>query len=225
MKILLIEDHIDIANVIFDFFELKGHELEHSYNGAQGLQLAINNYYDVLIIDISLPVMDGLTVCRQLREAGHDTPVLFLTAHDQNEDVLLGFRSGADDYLAKPFDLNILEARLQALYNRRMGKVALKNLMYGELMLNLTDRTVTRGDQTHTLNLAQFSILKLLMMRAPDITTRKEIIQEIWGEEDGGSDTIRNHVCILRRLIDRSFAVKYIETIPKVGYKLTDLKD
>ncbi|BAX54825.1 Transcriptional activator protein CzcR [Photobacterium damselae subsp. piscicida] len=111
MRILLVEDHHDIAGIIFDYFEIKGAVLDHAATGPRGLALAKEQHYDLIILDLMLPKIDGLTVCRELRDYGIDTPVLMLTAMDSREDILAGFQNGADDYLVKPFDLEILMVR------------------------------------------------------------------------------------------------------------------
>ena len=137
MKLLLIEDHQDIANIIFDFFEIKTYTLDYANNGIQGYELAKQHHYDLIILDVMLPRMDGYMVCQQLRKDGIDTPILMLTARDTREDTLEGFATGADDYLIKPFDLEILEARITALTRRRKGNTAAQILQFGDLFLDL----------------------------------------------------------------------------------------
>lgn len=220
MKLLLIEDHKDIAGVIFDYFELKGHVLDYASNGQQGLELGTSNHYDVIILDVMLPIMDGLQVCRLLREAGVDTPVLMLTARDHNKDVLKGFEKGADDYLVKPFDLKILEARLDALYRRKEGQVASKQLKFEELSLDVKSSVAVRQSQQFPLNQTQFIILRLLMGKAPNVVTRDELVHAIWQDEEPDGDILRSHIYQLRNLIDKPFEKKYIRTIPKKGYQL-----
>ncbi len=220
MKILLIEGHKDIAEIIFEFFEIHGHVLDYANNGLQGLDLASNNHYDAILLDVTLPSINGLSVCKQLREKGVDTPILVLTAREHRDDILTGFEHGADDYLVKPFDLKILDAKLNALYRRKTGSLATKELVFEELKLNLSNRTVTRLDHHYTLNQTQFTIIKTIMMRAPDVTTREELIKEVWQDEEPNGDVLRSHIYQLRAQIDKPFEHKYIKTIPKVGYQL-----
>lgn len=220
MKLLLIEDHIEISKVIFEYFEIKGYDLDYARNGEMGLELASNNQYDFIILDIMLPGIDGLTVCKQLRSQGIDTPILMLTARDEKEDILNGFDSGADDYLIKPFDLHILEARIKAIYQRNVGKLGCRILSFEALSLDIKTHTATRGECTFQLNNAQFILLKLLMLKAPDVVTRDEVIREIWGNDSPDEDLLRNHVYRLRALIDKPFKNTYIKTLPKVGYQL-----
>lgn len=220
MKILLVEDHQEIAGIVFDYFELKGFELDHAANGEFGLELALVNNYDLIILDVMLPRMDGLTVCRKLREQGIDTPVLMLTARDTGEDMLKGFSEGADDYLVKPFDLEILEARVMALHRRRQGNAAARRLQYGELVLDLKTRDVTRQAHCVALNPTLYAILKLLMTRAPDVVSKSELIDLIWQGNEPESDVLRSHIYQLRNIIDKPFGHAYIENVPKVGYRL-----
>ena len=220
MKLLLVEDHQDIAGIIFDFFEIKEYLLDYADNGQLGLELASNNHYDLIILDITLPVLDGLTVSRKLRSIGVDTPILMLTARDTKEDILNGFDSGADDYLVKPFDLHILEARINALCRRKKGNTALKELNFEELKLDLVRRTMTRNECHFKLNKTLFTIMKILMLRAPAVATREELIKEIWQDDEPDADLLRSHVYQLRSRIDKPFNHTYIRTVAKVGYQL-----
>lgn len=219
MRILLVEDHKDIAEVIFEFFELRHHELDYATNGFQGYELGKSTYYDVIILDIMLPGLSGLDVSKKLRAEGIDTPILMLTARDSNQDILNGFEEGADDYLIKPFDLNILAARVNALYRRRKGTPK-KVISYGDLSLDTSSYTLTRKDCEFQLNQTLFSIMKLLMLRAPSVVSRQEIEAEIWGDDPPDSDVLRSHVYQLRNKIDKPFKHNYLKTIPKVGYQL-----
>lgn len=220
MKILLVEDNQDIAGIIFDYFEIKGFVLDYAKDGVQGYQLASNNFYDLIILDVMMPRMDGLTVCRKLREQGNDSPILMLTARDSREDMLVGFEQGVDDYLIKPFDLDILAARIQALHRRRVGRQSVKELSFQDLKLDLATHTVTREMTKFVLNPTQFKILKLLMMRSPNIVSKDEIINTIWGEDEPEGDILRSHVYQLRNQVDKPFKHNYIKTIPKIGYQL-----
>lgn len=223
MKILLIEDSKDIAGIIYDFFELHGHQLDYAIDGKQGFDLASKHVYDVIILDVMLPKMSGTEVCAKLRNEGVDIPILMLTARDQNSDILEGFANGADDYLVKPFDLHILEARLTALYRRRQGGAAKNHLTFGELTLDLSGHIIQRRDCRFELNHTLFSILKLLMLRAPKVVTREELISEIWEDNEPDNDILRSHIYQLRSKIDKPFGHAYIRTIPKVGYQLVDI--
>ena len=220
MKILLVEDHQEIAGIIFDFFEIKGFQLDYARDGLQGFELASSNHYDVIILDVMLPHLDGLSVCQKLRKHGIDTPILMLTARDSNNDILDGFEHGADDYLVKPFDLNILAARLNALYKRKSGNAATKAITFSNLTLDLASRTLRRNECTFQLNQTLFTIMKTLMLRAPDIASRDEIINQVWQDDSPEDDVLRHHIYQLRSQIDKPFKHAYIHTIPKVGYQL-----
>ncbi|MGF1682850.1 response regulator transcription factor [Photobacterium minamisatsumaniensis] len=220
MKLLLVEDHQDIAGVIFDFFELKGYTLDYASNGQHGLELGSNNHYDLIILDIMLPKLDGYIVCKKLREQGVDTPILMLTARDTREDTLKGFDQGADDYLVKPFDLEILEARIKALTRRHCGVTAVDSLQFEELNLDLSQHIVERNGCSFSLNPTLFTILKLLMLRAPKVVTKEELISALWGEDEPEGNVLRSHIYQLRYQIDKPFKHGYIKTVPKVGYQL-----
>jgi DNA-binding response OmpR family regulator len=220
MKILLVEDHQEIAGIIFDFFEIKGFQLDYARDGLQGFELASNNHYDVIILDIMLPHLDGLSVCEKLRKQGIDTPILMLTARDSNSDIIDGFEHGADDYLVKPFDLNILAARLNALHKRKLGNAATKAITFSNLTLDLASRTLRRNECTFQLNQTLFIIMKTLMLRAPDIASRDEIINQVWQDDCPEDDVLRHHIYQLRSQIDKPFKHAYIHTVPKVGYQL-----
>ena len=136
-RVLLVEDNREVAGILFDYFECEGMELDYADNGELGLQLALEGTFDLILLDLMLPRMDGLTVCNKLREAGVNTPVLMLTALDNRDDMLNGFKHGADDYLTKPFDLEILEARIHALIKRYKGQVDSSVLQFGRLKICL----------------------------------------------------------------------------------------
>ena len=220
MKLLLVEDHQDIAGVIFDFFEIKGYTLDYANNGQHGYELGCANHYDLIILDVMLPKMDGFTVCRQLREQGIDTPILMLTARDTREDTLEGFQHGADDYLVKPFDLDILEARIKALTRRRQGETAVSTLAFGDLRLDLSSHNLMRENCCFALNPTLFTILKLLITRAPKVVSKQELIAALWGDDEPEGNVLRSHIYQLRNQIDKPFKHAYIKTIPKVGYQL-----
>lgn len=222
MNLLLVEDHKPIADIVFDYFEMKGHSVDWAADGRQGLYLAERGHYDVIILDLMLPHLDGLSLCRKLRGQGDDTPVLMLTARDRNEDVLAGYEHGTDGYLVKPFDLKVLYARVQALHRRHVGSVAASEIMFGHLKLDLGSRTVYRDGLEFKLNKTLFTILKILMMRAPGVTSREELIHEIWGNDEPDRDLLRGHIYQLRTQIDRPFDFSYIRTVPKVGYQLVE---
>lgn len=220
MNLLLIEDHKDIAAVIFEYFELKGHQLDYAKNGQQGYDLALNNHYDLIILDIMLPKMNGNEVCQKLRVQGISTPIIMLTARDTRSDMLVGFEKGADDYLIKPFDLEILEARISALCRRNQGLMAAKTLHFETLTLHINHRMVERNGCNISLNPTLFILLKALMLKAPEVVSKDEFNRLIWQDDEPDKDILRSHIYQLRSLIDKPFEHAYIKTVPKLGYQL-----
>lgn len=219
-KVLLIEDNSEVAGILFDYFECLGVELDHAENGEFGLQLAMQDCFDLILLDLMLPRMDGLTVCNRLRDAGNNTPILMLTALDSREDMLNGFQHGADDYMTKPFDLEILEARMTALINRYRGQVSNSTLTFGSLCIEQKTRQAYRQGKLLALNPTTYTILELLCHRAPDVVTRLEIAEKLWQETEPNSDVLRSHIYQLRNQLDKPFATKMLITVPKVGFRL-----
>ncbi|MGR5211595.1 response regulator transcription factor [Vibrio rotiferianus] len=219
-RVLLVEDNREIAGMLFDYFECAGMDLDYADNGELGLKLAMENTFDIILLDLMLPRMDGLTVCNRLRDAGINTPVLMLTALDSREDMLKGFKHGADDYLTKPFDLDILEARMAALIRRYRGTVASSKLEYGEVSIDQKTRKAYRKDKLLALNPTTYTILEMLVKSAPDIVTRNEIAFSLWQENEPNNDVLRSHIYQLRNQLDKPFETQLLKTIPKVGFRL-----
>lgn len=222
MQVLLIEDNKKIADIIFEYFEIKGITLDYAHNGQLGFDLACKQFYDIIILDVMLPKMDGFEVCQKLREEGVETPILMLTARDAREDVLAGFTQGADDYLVKPFDLDILEARMRAVIRRHKGESAVKNIAYGALTLDMEKHILIREGKTINLNPTQFTLLKLLLKRAPNVVNHQELTAALWDGEASDGASLRNHIYQLRNIVDKPFEHAYIKTIAKVGYQLLE---
>ena len=225
LRILIVEDNIDIAENIGDFLEIQGHVMDYAMDGIGGLHLALTEDYDAIILDIMLPGMDGLTFCRKLRKEGEkQTPILMLTARDTLSDKLEGFDAGADDYLVKPFELEEVSARLQALV-RRSDHAKKKILRVSDLEIDLGKMQVQRAGRPVELNRAGLKILTLLMQASPNVVSRKEIEQVLWSDMPPDSDALRSHIYTLRRAIDKPFKRHLIQTIHGVGYKLVDQND
>jgi DNA-binding response OmpR family regulator len=222
VRVLIVEDNHDIVDNITDFLEAKGFLLDFAMDGIGGLHLAITNEYDVIVLDIMLPGMDGITLCRKLRqEAQNQTPVLMLTARDTLEDKLVGFDSGADDYLVKPFALQELEARIRVLSGRRTR--SLRTLRVSDLVLDLGTLEVKRGTTAIELNNICTTILKMLMEASPDLVTRSRLEHALWGDTPPGSDALRSHMYTLRKKIDKPFETHLVETIHGKGFRLREL--
>lgn len=220
MNILLVEDNRDIAELIFDYFEADGVTLDYAATGKQGLNLALEHDYDCIILDIMLPGIDGLTICQILRETGKNTPIIMLTARDTKEDLLDGLNGGADDYLVKPFALEILEARVRALIRRADSKRFCKKLSYGPLCIETDTRKVYREKRSLKLNPTCYEILTILAKQYPEPASRAQIERRIWKDESPDDDVLRKHIYQLRNIVDKPFAIPIIKTIPKYGYAL-----
>ncbi len=221
VRILIIEDDREIAANLYDYLSGRGHAVDHAADGVTGLHMAVTHDYDVLLLDISLPGMNGLDLCRRLRsDARRDTPVLMLTARDTLNDKLAGFEQGADDYLVKPFALKEVEARLEALHRRHQGKVAPSLLQVDDLAFDTESMRVTRAGEAIRLPPKCLRLLEILM-RAPDkVFARHELEQSVWGEDLPNSDTLRAHLHQLRRALARDGRPELIENIPSLGYRL-----
>ena len=220
MRILIIEDHSDIAGNVGDFLSLQGHSVDYANNGELGLQLALEQRFDSIILDINLPKMDGFTVCRTLREKHQiETPVLMLTARDSLADKVLGFQAGAWDYLVKPFALEELNVRLQALQLRQQTNQP-QQLQLGELYLDTAAWHATRAGQPLDLHQACLQILEILMRAAPNVVSRQDIEYVLWGEITPESDPLRSHMHELRKIMDKPFAYPMLKTVRGIGYRL-----
>lgn len=223
MRVLVIEDNSDIATNIGDYLEDRGHLVDFAGDGVTGLHLAVVHDFDVIVLDLTLPGMDGLDVVRKLRHEAHkQTPVLMLTARDALEQKIVGFESGADDYMTKPFALQELAARLDVLSRRGKGPQS-RVLKVGGLTFNLDTLTVTREGQTIQLNPIGLKLLQALMEASPSVVTRQDLEQRVWGEELPDSDSLRVHIHGLRAAIDKPFAKPLVHTRHGIGYRMVDL--
>jgi DNA-binding response OmpR family regulator len=222
MRVLIIEDNPDIAANLGDYLEDHGHTVDFAGDGITGLHLAVVNDFDSIVLDLALPGMDGLDVCRKLRsEAGKDTPVLMLTARDRLEDKLAGFETGADDYLVKPFELQEVEARLKVLAGRGRRRNS-RELKVGDLKYNMDTLNVSRGNEDIYLNPIGLKLLHCLMEASPNVVSRAELEMEVWGEEMPDSDSLRVHIHSLRSAIDKPFGSNMIQTRHGIGYRLVE---
>ena len=219
--ILLIEDHRDIAELVFDYLEQRGFTVDYAVDGKSGLRLGLDHDYDAVVLDVMLPGLDGLDVCRRLRQQGRcAAPVLMLTARDTLADKLAGFDCGADDYLVKPFDLAELEARLRSLIRRRRGGAVTDLLQVGDLSFDTRTFKVARGGRELTLTPIGLKILKLLMQESPAVVDRRAIERAIWGDLPPDSDALRSHMYNLRKAVDKPFARPLLHTLHSAGFRL-----
>lgn len=217
LRILLIEDQHDIAANIWDYLERRGHEMDHCADGVSGLARALRGEVDVIVLDLGLPRLDGLALCRHLRDAGHGVPVLMLTARDTLEDKLRGYAEGADDYLVKPFAMRELEARILAL--RRIGQTAAV-LSFGPLRYDPQALLAQREGRQMALTRLQGAILACLLQEAPRVVPHARILASAWGGHGGDVAALQTQVYELRALIDKPFAQPLIQSVRGVGYRL-----
>lgn len=221
MHVLLIEDNEDLAANIMDYLGLKDCQVDHAMDGVRGLNLARRGRHDVIILDVMIPGIDGLEVCRALRHDDHlQTPILMLTARDTLSDKLAGFDAGTDDYLTKPFSLEELYVRLRALGRRPRTAPPADELRIHDLVMNLGTMEVHRQQQALQLNAACFKILRELLTASPNVVTREQLEEVLWGTWQPASDVLRTHVYELRRIVDKPFETTLIHTVRGVGYRL-----
>ena len=222
--VLIVEDNRNISEMVGEFLEGRGFEVDYASDGLDGYRLAAENSYDVIVLDLMLPRLDGLEVCKRLREeARKATPVLMLTARDTLDEKLTGLGAGADDYLTKPFAIQELEARLRALIRRERRQVGAEVLKVADLVLDPASLRATRAGNELQLSPIGLKLLTILMRESPRVVSRQEIEREIWGNGLPDSDTLRSHLYNLRKTIDRPFDNPLLHTMQTAGYKVADL--
>ncbi|MCU1717111.1 response regulator transcription factor [Pseudomonas sp. 5P_3.1_Bac2] len=223
MRILVIEDNRDILANVLDYLQLKGFTVDCAQDGLGGLHLASSGHYDLIVLDIMLPGIDGFQVCQRLREDGNnEVPILMLTARDALDDRLQGLRSGADDYLIKPFALSELVARIEAILRRSQGSRK-RQLKVADLVYDLDTLHVSRAGQSLKLNPLGLKILALLMQKSPAVVRREVLEEAIWGDDTPDSDSLRSHIHQLRQVLDKPFAKPLLHTLHGVGFRLAEL--
>ena len=219
--VLLVEDHRALAESVGAYLDAAGFEVDFAADGLVALRLAAANTYDAIVLDIGLPGVNGLDVCRRLRsEARSSIPIIMLTARDQLDDKLAGFDAGADDYLVKPFAMPELEARLTAIIRRREKDAFTDKYTIGDLVLDAAAVEVTRAGRRIKLSRKQFDILRVLMRESPNVVTREGLERALWGDDPPDSDALRSHLYNLRKLVDKGFDREMIETVPGVGFRI-----
>ncbi len=220
MHILLIDNNTELAGSLADFLEEYGYELDFAYSGASGVELVCQNHYDAIILDVSMPGIDGFKTCEIIRNTLHNpVSILFLTARDTLEDKITGYQAGADDYLVKPFAPIELHYRLQALLKRGQ-RDDIDPQQIGELLIDHYKRIVQRQGQIITLNSTQFNLLKLLARHAPKPVSRAQLERVIWQQNIPDSEALRTHIYRLRQAVDHPFSRPLIETVYGQGYRL-----
>lgn len=223
--ILIVEDHVKMADSISKGLEDSGYKSEVAYDGFIGKRLSETRSYDLIILDVNLPLMNGYELCADIRLRNPEVPVIMLTAMGSTEDKLMGFERGADDYIVKPFEFRELLARVKALLKRSASK---KNdekiLRVADLEVNLDSKSVRRGDVSIDLTAKEFSLLEYLIRNKGKVVSKADIADKIWNIKfDTGTNVIEVYVNFLRKKIDRNFPVKLIHTHIGMGYVLKDI--
>ncbi len=221
LNILLVEDHHDLASTVIEFLESMGASVDYAADGMTAMHVAKQADFDVIIMDIMLPGIDGFALCKKLREQDHDTtPILMMTARDELADKLNGFEVGADDYVVKPFDMPELVARIRSLHKRSNRLAASQLLSVDDLSLDFGTRTVLRRGETITVTPVGFEILSTLLQHAPNIVRREELENQLWGDDPPASDTLRSQIYKLRKAVDKPYTEKLLHTIAGTGYRI-----
>jgi DNA-binding response OmpR family regulator len=221
--ILVVEDERRLAQVIRRVLEEEGHTVDVACEGEEGLAMAMDGSHDIIVLDILLPGIDGIEVCRRLRTNRIDTPVLLLTALDAVEDRVRGLDAGADDYLPKPFAFQELLARLRALSRRRVQAREADRLETADLVLHLRRRRAERGGKIIELSPKEFALLEFLMRNEGRVVTRTQILDHVWGYDySPESNLVDVYVTYLRRKVDRGHDRRLIRTVRGVGYAVGD---
>lgn len=222
MKILIVEDDLRLARALAQILVESHHEVDIVGDGASGLEWAESGMYDVIILDVMLPKMDGFEVVAELRRENVSTPVLLLTARDAVSDKITGLDSGADDYMTKPFSPAELMAHLRML-TRRQGEVIFEKIDFADLTLNLDSLELSCGSKTIHLSVKEFSIAKILMTNPSQIASKELLIDKVWGMDSSAEDNnVEAYISFLRKKLKFLGSRARIETIRKVGYRLVD---
>lgn len=222
MRILVIEDNPDILANVLDYLQLKGHVVDCAQDGLGGLHLAVTQPYDLIVLDVMLPGIDGFQICQRLRkDARLDIPIIMLTARDTLEDRIQGLDIGADDYLVKPFALSELLARIQAVLRRAQGSRP-QELRVGDLVFDMDALHVQRGGQVLKLHPFGLKLLAVLMQKSPAVVRRDALEKELWGDDCPDSDSLRSHIHQLRQAVDKPFAKPLLHTVHGIGYRLAE---
>ncbi|MEZ5525605.1 MAG: response regulator transcription factor [Pseudomonadales bacterium] len=219
LNILLVEDDRDLASSIIDHLELEQIICDYATNGLEAAVLVKKNSYHAIILDINMQEMDGLTLCKRIRDLGNDTPILMLTARDTLANKLEGFSAGSDDYMVKPFDIEELLARLYVLSKRRSGQVSV--LESGPLSLNLSNLSGKLNDEPIKLTPTTFKLLETLMRASPNPVSQSDLIQSVWGDEIPDSNKLRVHIYNLRKVLSAGNAEHLLKTVPGYGFCIT----
>jgi len=218
VHILLVEDDLDLAATIIDYLDIEDICCDHAANGVLGLQLIEENSYDMAILDINMPQMNGLTLCKSIRELGSNMPILMLTARDSLPDKLAGFDVGTDDYMVKPFEMLELIARIRALAKRQSGQA--NHFTIADLTVDFTSKVAKRHQRELKLSPTGWKLLEVLLRKSPQVISRDQLSRAIWGDEIPDSNSLKVHVFKLRQQIDFEGETKLLKTISGQGFTL-----
>ncbi|MCO7227061.1 response regulator transcription factor [Pleionea sp. CnH1-48] len=222
MNILIIEDNQSIAEQLIDFLTNQSFTVDYAHNGKLGLNLIREHHYDVVILDLTLPDIDGIELCQMIhQQSSRRIPILMLTARDSLSDKIMGFNAGTDDYLTKPFEFEEVAVRCLAL-SRRHQLHSDTQVQVGDLIIDSQKRTVTRASVNINLSATDYDILIKLAQAYPRALSRNELISSIWGDDCPDSDVLRSHIYTLRKAIDKPFSYAMIKTIHGVGFRLVE---
>ncbi|EGU34949.1 two component transcriptional regulator [Vibrio sp. N418] len=220
MKILIVDDSHNVAETIADYLELEGMIIDCAYHGEAALKLVAEQHYDVIIMDIMMPKIDGISAVKKLRQEQFcNTPILFLTAKDSLDDKVAAFEAGGDDYLLKPFAMQELSLRVKALASRG-PRQDIGQLGFADITVNTQTDEVRRAGVVLKLSRIQRKILKELLRHAPAIVSRQELTDSVWGDDEPSSDALRSHIYGLRSALDKGFEQSRLETIHGQGYRI-----
>jgi DNA-binding response OmpR family regulator len=220
MQILVVEDESRMAGVLYQALTEDGHDATVAKDGKEGLALALSSQFDLIVLDIMLPALNGFEIAQRMRSAKNQTPILILTARDTDEDVVRGLDAGADDYLTKPFSLDVFLARVRAVSRR--GPIA-QPICYeiGDLTINTATRDVKRSGRFVRLTAREYNLLELLAKRSPRILTRDAIIHDVWGlKKEVSFNNLEAYIHLLRSKLEQDSEAKLLHTIRGVGYCL-----
>ncbi len=225
MQILVVEDERRLAEALGQILREKKYMVDLAYDGRDGLDMAMSSIYDVIILDVMLPKMNGIDVAQNLRKEKIATPILMLTAKDQISDKVKGLDAGADDYMTKPFSPDELLARVRAL-TRRQGEVVMDTVEFGDLVLNLSTCDLSCGDKSVHLNFKEFEIMKILLGNNQNVTTKDDLIVKVWGYDSNAVDNnVEVYISFLRKKLDFIGTDVEIVSLRKIGYRLGVKKD